>query len=83
MTAFLKLLLLIENVKVNHCVNLLKLGSFTAMLRKIYTFSLKLREIPVSVPFHYVHVFSAEVDSFEFIESKLISHEKTHSILKY
>ena len=35
-------------------------------------FSLKLREIPLSTPFHYIHICSAEVDSSEAIELKLI-----------
>ena len=40
-------------------------------------------EIPVSISLHYVQICSVEVESTESLESKLISYEKTLSILKY
>lgn len=68
------MLLLNENLKLNQPVNLQNFVNHQYVCMIILQ---KLREIPVSISFRYLQIFSAKIELFESIESKRTSEGKS------
>ena len=93
--AFLLIAIIKWKCKIISVYKFSKVGLFLSYVEENLLFhkcsSLKLREIPLSTPFHYIHICSAEVESSESIELKLICdalrqivpNRSTHHILRY